>query len=154
MIVYNFHASNTILSRAIRACSDGKFSHVSIWVDGYIYEAHIKEGVRKYKANWSDADDIVESIYIEFSKEDEKRVKKFLNAQVGKKYDLFGVLSFIWFFLRPKDGQWFCSEYAMVSYMKLLTIKSCNYDQKQSPFGFYLMIKTIQNAKNLYKPDL
>lgn len=141
MVVFNFHASDSFLSRAIRACSDGKYSHVSIFLDGYIYEAHIKQGVRKYKSTWDGANDIIESIYIKITKEQKKRLKKFLEAQVGKKYDLLGVLSFIWFFLRPKKGQWFCSEYAMVAFMKILGIKSGNYDQKQSPYGFYLILK-------------
>jgi len=148
-IRYNFHSSDTLLSESIRAVSCGNFSHTSIETEQLVYEAHLKHGVRVIHSTQYNFADIKATVPVLVTDEQYAKVLQFLNNQVGKKYDLIGVLSFVWFFLKPKNGQWYCSELAMVSLMKAIGIHKGCYDQKQSPSSFFLTAQMLKIALNL-----
>lgn len=144
MITYHFHIDNNLTAKAIRLYS--KYSHVSIEFMGYVYEAVMlddktgRRGVIKTPIEFFDRSTIVKSQNIEVLYH--KLVHDFLEAQVGKDYDYFGVLSFIWRFLPHNMGAWFCSEIGVVSLAKARGVEE--YDQKQTPEDFY---KTLQWIK-------
>ena len=139
-MIFQFHSQDTIISILIRLITRGKFNHVSIRSGKYVYEAHIKKGVTKTLYSKWDNSTVVECIEIKSKRE--KEVVKFLNQQVGKKYDLSGVLSFLSIVTKPKLGKWFCSELGAVAYDKLRG-KNVNFDnQKISPDFLYKIIKS------------
>jgi hypothetical protein len=139
MITYNFHISDNPYAKAIRTYS--KYSHVSIEFMGNVYEAVIldkktrKGGVIKTPVELFNGSTVVKSVSLEVLYPD--IVHKFLEAQVGKGYDIMGVLSFIWRFLPDRIGKWYCSEYATVSLAKARGIEE--YSQKQTPEQFYYL---------------
>lgn len=139
MITFYFHRNNTFLGKMIRLVSNGYYNHVSIGVNGYIYEANPRTGVTKKIA---DNNYTGTMSWTHLFNLDNEEVIFFLECQIGKKYDYIGVLSFIWVFLKPRMGFWFCSELATVALMKGL--KETQYNQKQSPQDFYYLLKLIQ----------
>jgi uncharacterized protein YycO len=142
-IIFHFHRGNKPLSRAIRFFSQGKFNHVSIQIGEDVWESHIDCGVRKVKEDWSGRLTIKESIPINTDKKD--LVIKWLDKQVGKKYDIWGALSVVWRMFRQGKDKWYCSEYAFVALMKSLNISSkVGYNQRQSPQEFYQFLKVIK----------
>ena len=136
-ISFQSHYSGTTLAKAIRLFSGGNFSHTSIKLETHVYEAHIKSGVTKTANDKYNYDDVIVTVSFEIEDARYEEVKKFLDAQVGKRYDTLGILAFLWFFIEQKPGKWFCSELGMVALMKAFSIPSMEYDQKQSPTSFY-----------------
>jgi len=137
MVTYHFHTSHTPYAQAIELYS--KYSHVSIEVGGYVYEAVIfdkysRRGVIKTPVEFYERDTIVKSVSLELN---EREVINFLNEQVGKGYDFMGVLSFVWRVLPNRMGYWYCSELATVSLAKGKGITE--YSQKQTPEDFYYL---------------
>lgn len=138
MVTYQFHKTNNIIGKTIRLYS--KYSHVSIKVQGYVYEAVMGRGVIKTpESEWSN--DTVVRVEI-FEGLDENLIIKFLEAQLDKDYDYFGVISFMWRIFPTRVGYWYCSELAMVSLMKGLGKEE--YDQRQSPVNFYYVTQYVK----------
>lgn len=143
----NFHHWDTLLSKTIRFCSNGNFNHVSIESGLFIYEAHIHTGVRKVlRSEWDDSTVYTTIEFDEWPKR-EARMVEWLERQVWKKYDIIGVLSFIWIFLREKKGKWYCSELWMCALMKLLGVWKDEYNQKQSPTDLYHLCLILKHCK-------
>lgn len=140
-ITYNSHKSRTLLGKLIRFFSRGKFSHTSINLNGVIYEAHIGTGVRTIQEKDWDGKYILSSTTFKIDVHTHRELKYWLDRQVGKKYDLWGVLSFIWRFAQPQKGKWFCSELAMVTLAKQFHLYE--YNQRQSPTDFYYYLQAI-----------
>ena len=138
MITFYFHRDKTLLGKTIRFVSRGNYNHVSIGINGYVYESNPTTGVTKRKIDNKYIDKV--SFHHSFEL-DEEEVIYFLEEQIGKKYDFIGVLSFIWIFLKPRQGYWFCSEMAMVALMKGLN--KIEYNEKQSPQDFYYILKIL-----------
>lgn len=135
MITFYFHSSNTVFGKAIKFFSRGQYTHVSIGVNGYIYEAREGKGVIRRKADT----DLKSVNYVHFFDLDEKAVEEFLKKQLGKGYDWLGVLSFVWRFIRQGRNVWYCSELALVALAKGKGVKE--YNQRQSPTDFYYITK-------------
>lgn len=144
VITYNFHVGKGIISTLIRFFSAGSYSHASIRVGDVVYEAQYGKGVRKVAASLFPTTNVKATL--DFMADDAQMVSvtQFLEDQVGKRYDYLGILSFLWMFVRQKEGKWFCSELATVSLMKLLDVPTGHYNQRQSPFDFYQLCLTIQ----------
>lgn len=142
---FNAHKSNKLVSRLIQFFSKGKLNHISIELDGYIYEAHIHTGVRKVHVDEWDDSTVIASQTLKISSYRKKKVKEWLDEQVGKKYDIFGVLTFVWAIFDEREGKWFCSELAKVALMKALGIdsKKVDYDQRISPSKFWSELNVI-----------
>lgn len=140
-ITFNSHKGNHLLGKLIRFFSRGKFNHTSINLNGVIYEAHINCGVRKTEEKDWDNKTVVAQTTFKIDVHTHRTLKYWLDRQVGKKYDLFGVLSFIWRFFKPQKGKWWCSELAMVVLAKQFSLPV--YDQKQDPTDFYYTLQAI-----------
>lgn len=138
MVTYHFYRNNTMLGWLIRKVSDGRYDHVAIGINGKLYEAQPRGGVTVRNCDFD-----FSSNYAQFFDLNEARVEKFLKAQVGKKYDYVGCMSFAWRFFSPRIGKWYCSELAMASLMKGYKVSSEDYDQKQSPQSFFALCKLI-----------
>lgn len=138
MITYNFHITHNVVGKAIRTYST--YSHVSIEFMGYVYEAVMDKGVIKTPVEFYDRSSIVISQSLEVLYP--QVVHTWLEEQVGKGYDIIGVLSFIWRFLPNRIGRWFCSELATVSLAKARGVEE--YNQKQTPESFYQLTQFIK----------
>lgn len=138
MVTYNFHKTNTLIGYLIRIFTKSEFNHVSVTVDGYTYEADILQGVWVVPKEKNIG--IIKSV--EIKKVNDCEVIYFINEQLGKKYDLLGVLSFIWRFLPNRIGRWYCSELAMVSLCKGLGVEEFN--QKVTPKDFYYVTQLVK----------
>ena len=140
-ITFNSHKGNHLLGKLIRFFSRGKFNHTSINLNGVIYEAHINCGVRKTKEkDWKDKT-VVSYTTFDIDTQTHRELKYWLDKQVGKKYDLFGVLSFLWIYFKPVRGKFYCSELAIIVLAKLFHLPI--YDQKQDPTEFYYTLQAI-----------
>lgn len=142
-MIFYAHKGNSLLSRAIRLFSP-KYNHISIRIGQTIYEAHIHTGVRKVRySKWEGRKSIV--AYREIKTKEEKRVRAFLEKQVGKKYDTLGIIGFIWGLIPPKKDKWYCSELAKVALYKALGIRSTaeDYNQRVSPYQFWRELSAI-----------
>jgi len=115
----------------------------------------MKNGVAVNKTGvWRNYKNIVMRERVEVDCETYERVKDWLNQQLGKGYDWMGILSFIWFFITPKEGKWYCSELAYVVLMKIFDISQYSYDQKVTPQQFYYQFNTISRVINSEKKDI
>lgn len=136
-IKFNAHRGNGIISRLIRLFSRGLYNHISIELDGYIYEAHIHTGVHKVLVKEWDAKTVVNSTEIDLSTKRFKETYLFLEKQVGKKYDLRGVLGFLFVAFKPRMGYFYCSELAIVALAKALGKKDRMNNALVSPHLFW-----------------
>jgi len=141
MITFHSHRSDTIIGKLIRFFSRGNNNHISIEYRQYVYEAvEGKWVIKTHIADWC-RETVVDSIQIQIKNKD---VITFLEKQVGKKYDYFGVVSFIFSLLRPREWYWFCSELAMVILVKSQGMSGSDFDnQKVSPHLFWGILKLM-----------
>lgn len=146
MLTFNTHKGNALLSKLIRFFSRGKYNHTSIQLGNYIYEAHINSGVTKtHRVLWEDKT-VVGSITLKIAPERGREIKAFLEAQVGKKYDIRGIFSFFFTTAKPKMGYWYCSELGVVTLYKAIGLTSEEYDELQnvSPHLFWIILTAIK----------
>lgn len=141
MAIFYFYRTNTLFGKLVRFVSNGYYNHVVIEVNGYMYESNPMTGVTKKPAT-SAVGAVAWRLRTDLNDEE---VIYFLEGQLGKKYDYIGCLSFIWVFLKPRIGKWYCSELAMVTLMKGLGVHSSEYNQKQSPMDMYYLSKLIKS---------
>lgn len=143
-ITYNSHASDRPMSWAIRFFSKGWTSHTSKIYDGFVYEAIAGKGkgyTETPVSEW-DGSTVVASRKV-FVPEDRRDIlKSWLKNQVGKKYDYWGVLSFVWRHTKARKGYWFCSEAAMESLHKIFDVDSVapGHDNRVSPTEFWKVL--------------
>lgn len=111
------------------------FSHTSIQIDKTVYESVFVGGVIKTPVKDWDSSTVVTTHAISVDEVTFKEIKKFVQAQVGKKYDFWGLFSFVFVFMKPKIGKWYCSELGAAVLMKARKILPGNpeYFQKMSP---------------------
>lgn len=104
--------ATNIFSLGIRALEGGAASHVGI-VDGdHVIEASFWHGVRrvpreKFLEHYTVVDEI------EFSVPDEAVGIEWAHRQLGKPYDVTGVLGFLLWRNWSSDNRWYCSELAV-----------------------------------------
>lgn len=121
-ITYHFCSSSSFISILIRFLTHGKYSHVAIWINWWVYEA--LEGVWVRRLAYEDRraqSYLIESLSLDITKEESEMLDNWLFNQIWKKYDWRGVLQFVSFFrFKPqKMGYWYCSEIAMGTFEKL-----------------------------------
>ena len=116
--------NNRILSKTIRFCTRGKYSHAAIvFNDGTVIETRPFRNVREYK-NLAEANckgEIIDLFDVDASPSQERIVRKFLRNQIGKKYDYWSVFGFVFHTTeesRKSHGKWFCSELVFASVKK------------------------------------
>ena len=97
-----------LYSRLARWVDSGPYSHCElVFSDGLSASASfIDGGVRfkqiKYKPEQWDV--------VELQGFDEDKARQWFEDHEGEKYDLLGNLRFIFFFVKPSNNKWFCSE--------------------------------------------
>lgn len=145
MLQLNFHHWDSFISKMIRIVSGGFYNHVSIQIDGVIYEAHINCGVRRVELSEWDNSTVYSSRSFYVPPKRQKQVIIWLDKQVWKKYDLLGVLSFVWIFIKQKKGKFYCSELAMIALMKSFGIFSEEYSPRKTPQDVYEISNIIEH---------
>lgn len=145
MITYQFHKSESRIGKIIQFFSrflnfQGNWdwvipNHVSIRTPKFVYEAHLKSGVHKVPVKQFDTSSVVFCVETKWN---EKECIKFLEAQIGKKYDKLWIVSFLWRFIKQGKSKWFCSEMAMVALAK--EWKITYYNQRISPIEFLIYL--------------
>jgi uncharacterized protein YycO len=142
-MIFQFHYSKTLLGFLIRLFSFGRFNHVSIRLGNYVYEATIKGGViRTLYTKWN-SETVVFSKKVEITQEEYQRAYIWLNKQVGKGYDILGIFSFLFFWLPPRKGYFFCSELAICALAKAIGNSEELDNQKVSPDLFWRILKLV-----------
>ena len=142
-MIFQAHTGYHPISILIRLFSRGRFNHISIKLGEFIYEAHLKGGVMKtHERDWDDST-VVETKEVKITAVQRVAVRLWLNKQVGKKYDLWGIFAFISFFAKPRMGYWYCSEYATVALAKALDKKTLLEKQKISPETFWEILNLV-----------
>lgn len=120
-IEVRLHNPTSWYGRLVAFFTNSHYSHTSLLVGGWVYEAEFGAGVtRKLPNETAPAD---ESFPIVLPAAQFYELQRFLVAQVGKKYDLKAVLRFLAIVrlvggddpstiqeARRQRGRWFCSE--------------------------------------------
>lgn len=135
MIKIYFYSGSKIGDLLVRVFTRSKFSHVAIEVDSTIYESWYKTGVRKFNCpvNYSEV--------IEICGLNEKDMKAFLEAQVGKPYDFKAIFSFLFSHNWEELKAWFCSELVAMA-LKVGGFRNIpNNISKISPGDLYKIVK-------------
>lgn len=110
------------LSRAIRFMTWSDYSHAA-WVDPEtrtLFESTISHGVQStpnYDVGHTDGTP-VELYSIHYTAEQIQKVRKFLYNQIGKKYDLPGLLGFLSRKNMDNPDAWFCSEIVFAAHLE------------------------------------
>lgn len=106
-----FTKSNTLGGFAIRAALFSEHNHVGIQIGGKVYDSTFSKGVDKssigqFYKKWT------VDYEIEFYLDDDdcKRVIKFLESQLGKKYDWRAIVALPFRRDWHKEKAWICSE--------------------------------------------
>ena len=109
MIKVHFLKSHTVSGWLIRLFTFSQWNHVSIEIDGQVYEARGRTGVTQtgakgYLNKWAKTDTV------QINAPSQVSAVAFLNAQIGKRYDFGGIIALP--FRKPWHGRskWFCSE--------------------------------------------
>ena len=111
MLNVHFLKSNTVSGWLIRLFTFSQWNHVSIEIDGQVYEARGRTGVTRRSAIGY-LDEWAEGATVEVDVPSLVAAKMFLESQVGKDYDYGGIFALP--FRKPWHGKskWFCSELA------------------------------------------
>ena len=101
-------------SKIIKFVSRGKYSHTAIMLeDDYIVEAwqgsNSVRVVRSLSSGHTPGTEV--DIYsIDLGVKQEERFRKFVEEQIGKPYDFWGIHGFFWRRDTQRSQSWFCSE--------------------------------------------
>lgn len=109
MVKIHFCRSKGWAAAIIRVGTMSPFNHVSIEVDGLVYEALTRRGVVHRRADlfgaaWSRVETVSVAI------PDADSVRLFLKNQIGKPYDWGGVFALPFRANWHNQDKWFCSE--------------------------------------------
>lgn len=111
MIKLHFCRSQNIGGYAIQAATFSRWNHVAIEVGGLIYDATLSHGVKRWPPG-SMHQNYDEVQTIELSVPNELAVIRFLDAQVGKRYDWTALVALPFRADWHRENKWFCSELA------------------------------------------
>lgn len=125
--------------------SSGPFSHVSTVARGVEYESVIGKGVLKHYPQSFEGISI--TVLVDSRKLD--KALEWLEGQVGKKYDVDGILRFIFPFIKHVDNHYFCSE-LQSEFAQRLDIIPYVDTYRITPFAsFLLMIQRDFDYRNI-----
>ena len=114
-IKFHFYRGQRIFSKIIQWRTFSEFSHCSVEIDGYIYEAIEGTWVRRIKALKTAPKSLIYTIEKVITPEQHKNAKKWVKSQLSKPYDYIGLLAFLWVPKRRKtDEKYWCSEFICV----------------------------------------
>ena len=116
---------DSFIGKYIKLFTRRKYSHAAIRTkDGTVYEATAKHGVRKLnhiteKEGFNKY--IIDVYKVKTTAAQDKIIIKFLEEQLGKKYDFWMVAGFVIYSNRESRkswGKWFCSELVFAAFEK------------------------------------
>lgn len=136
-----FCTNNTIYNKLVRLFTGFKYSHVVIVKDGRIIDSSFPKGVKEYSFNgFLNNYKEYELITINFDDEVFNIAKK----EIGKKYDLLAIFSFLFKRNWQEKDKWMCSElaaYCLCSAGYKLLKQRYN---KISPKDLYYMLQEVK----------
>lgn len=145
VIKFHFYKRQGLLPRLIRYFGGGEYNHVSVEVDGNVYEAIGGRLLRqngvvmspekdrlhtgKYKPDHIDTLEVKTSAMPE--------VRSYLRSKVGSKYDYKDIFSYVFRWIQGNHNAFYCSELALRAYEIAV---SKNIKLKYSPSYLYELI--------------
>lgn len=148
------------VSKSILFMSRGGYSHAAVQLnDGSIIEAHASRGVTRRKSLLDEinTNTVVVTYDVETTPEQDVIITKFLESQLGKKYDYLAIVGFVFHTThqgRIQYGRWICSELVFAAFQKaginLLERVEC---WKVSPtiLSYSTMLKNEARARYNFK---
>lgn len=115
------------------------YNHAAMYdeVTDYIYEADFPRVVRISHEDWSkkkkNKTAIIKVIHLTTNTSDRRILLEYLNAQVGKKYE---VVNFLWHIIRIFTGKWYGSLTDNQHYCYELVIRAVNYLRGKKIYEF------------------
>jgi len=102
-----FCTDNKPLSKIIRTLTSCKWHHVGVVFDGYVIESRFMGVVKTPIDNFK-----LRGAYtiVDCPVKDEDKALEFALCQIGKKYDIAGLLSFPFRTQWQDPAKWYCSE--------------------------------------------
>lgn len=138
-LTFIFSKSNSLWSKLIRLVTFSKWSHVEyVSPSGNIISAELGRGVYsdpedRPLQDWTAAD-VVKVPVTDLQLE---QFTKWINKQVGKKYDLLGIFG-LWLKRRWQDDYaWFCSELLVAGMHKFKIVKVDSQPHRITPQMMY-----------------
>ena len=118
----------------------GKYSHVELIIEGYMYSTSPRDGKVRRKKHIEDNETWD---YIEVKDIEVKHIIKFYNMTADEKYDWLGILGFV-IPLKDRTNKWFCSEWVsnslkIAGYEKLWKLEP----SKISPNKLYKLLSNV-----------
>lgn len=147
IITVGFYKGDSFIAKAIKWYTKSEFSHCEILIDGESFIADFGINLTKYKLNEYPSEKWVQfDIPVECSVQDFEIIKRYLNDQIGAKYDSMGIfLSQLFPLGINSNSKWFCSEF-VTKILQLFLVEEvldlqCN---KVSPGALFNILKRTQ----------
>lgn len=137
-----FKTKGYVIPRLIRFFTFSNWNHVGMVVDGDYYESEYGSGVTKNFDRYFHTSSEIETIVIDSSIDDEIIMKKFLEAQLGKKYDWTAIFGLPFRKNWQTKEKWFCSEIIAQSLIngKCLELPVSNKPYRITPRDLYMIL--------------
>lgn len=111
-----FTTTPSLLSIGIRAFEGGRASHVGVQLDNLVIDATFKHGVRCINVvDWTAEQGRPMVDVVPLSLPDPDAAWAFLNAQIGKPYDVSAWFGWLMWRDWSDDRAWYCSELALAA---------------------------------------
>lgn len=153
MIKLHFYSKSTLIAKAIKNTTRSKWNHVSIEINGNVYEAiggrlfgsnGILKSSSPYAFHHSAGSFTLETITLNcFSSLEEREIENWCDERVGSKYDTLEALSFKWKWLKGKANLYICSSYTINALAQSLEI--IDVTDYYSPEDVYRLAKAINS---------
>lgn len=116
-IKFHFHGSKSLVSRIIQWRTNSAFSHVSVEVGGYYYQAYFQS---EFYRTIDPDDDITETVDLEVDDDTYATIEKMLRSRLGIPYDYSSVIGWLLNRHRQSNKKWYCSEMALEVLSKII----------------------------------
>lgn len=149
MTLHFYKRDKGLLPKLLRYFGGGDFNHVSIEVDGWIYEAiggrfSGNNGVMVSPSKRSQhrgiySPNLLVSVVLDLG--DESELIDFLNLKVGQKYDYLDLFTFVFRWMKGNENKYYCSELAKKS-IEIVTGKKLKLNY--SPSAIYDIAQSLK----------
>lgn len=150
-IIIAFSTTNDPFSWLLRATTFCRFSHTSLVIGEDVYEARLLSGVNKIPySEFVNRVNKVKEYEIPVSSSQLLRIKEFSERQLGKPYDILGIVSFPFVNRNwQEDTKWFCSEYTVSSLMVSGVLEVEQEADGIDPRDLLLIVSNLYNATEI-----
>lgn len=150
-IYITFYKTRSAVGWIIRTLSFGRYDHVAVRINEYIYEAHPTDGVKRTHVDKYTRKAAAEFSLSNYDDSAFANMKTFITKQLGKRYDYIGVISFVFRFLKPRIGSWYCSELTGVVINKFFNTNNIAVVPRVSPQQLFNQIKQLCHDSKEYR---